>query len=55
MGTSMADTNTKILLIISKDLKAWVQMRAKQQHRTMTGYILNLIEEDKRRYQRNNI
>lgn len=47
MGISVSESNTKILLVIPKELKAWVQEKAAQDHRTMSNYIIHLIEQDR--------
>lgn len=47
MGLSISESNTKILLVISKELKSWAQERAKQDNRSMTNYIIHLIEQDR--------
>lgn len=40
---NISDKNTKILITIPKDLKEWVQDKARREHRSMSNYIIDLL------------
>lgn len=49
--STLSESNTKILLIIPKELKAWTQAKAAQENRSMSNYIVNLLEQERTRDQ----
>ena len=44
---SISESNTKILVVMSKELKAWTQAKAAQENRSMSNYIVNLLEQER--------
>lgn len=45
--STLSESNTKILLIIPKELKSWTQAKAAQENRSMSNYIINLIQQER--------
>lgn len=43
---AVAETSTRILITIPKDLKAKLEEKAKEANRSVSNYIVNLILED---------
>ena len=45
--STLSESNTKILVIIPKELKDWTQSKAAQENRSMSNYIVNLIQQER--------
>lgn len=43
---TISDSNTKILIVISKELKAELEKKAKENNRSVSNYIVTLIRDD---------
>lgn len=49
--STLSEKNTKSLIIIPKDLKEWAQNKAEREHRSMSNYIVYLLEREREKDQ----
>ena len=41
---SLSESKTKVLIVIPKELKEWIQIKAKQENRSMSNFLVHLIQ-----------
>lgn len=44
---SLSESKTKVLIVVPKELKQWIQDKAKRENRSMSNYLVHLIQQER--------